>query len=82
MQQIARKGTQYVLKTTPVDVQILHFNERNELTGTFKYESRQGAIKALERMTGRSVSLRPMQTQSAERVETGAEIADIPANDE
>lgn len=76
------RTAQHVLKTAEKDVQILSFGKDNRLLGRFTYGTRQSAIKALKRLTGREVTLKPMQVGASEKVETGADIEDIPANDE
>lgn len=66
----------HVLRTSDEGVDIIAFNSKNEVMARFHYDSRAGAISALERMTGRRVTLKPMQTPSAERVETQQELLD------
>lgn len=72
----------HVLRTSETDVQVISFNSRNDVIGRFTYARRQDAIRALERMTGHKVSLKPMQTASSEKVETQQELSDIEFPDE
>lgn len=76
------RTAKHVFKTTPGKVEVLSFNSKNELMARFSYETRAGAIKAVERMTGRKITLKPMQTMTFERVETHQEIDDSITPDE
>lgn len=73
----------HVLKTMHASVEILAYNNRNQLVGRFSYHSRAGAIKALEKMRGEKVVLRPMVTEGAEKaVSTHIELSDDTRADE
>lgn len=82
MMQDTLRNAQHVLKTSGANIEIMSFNAKNERIGTFTYKSRPAAIKALVRMTGRVVTLRPMQTPDNWKVETHQELSDIPSADE
>lgn len=73
----------HVLKTMHASVEILAYNNRNQLVGRFSYRSRARAIKALEQMRGEKVVLRPMVTEGAEKaVPTHIELSDETRADE
>lgn len=73
----------HVLKTMHASVEILAYNNRNQLVGRFSYRSRVEAIKALEKMRGGRVMLRPMVTEGAEKaVSTHVELSDETRADE
>lgn len=73
----------HVLKTMHASVEILTYNNRNQLVGRFSYRSRVEAIKALEKMRGGRVMLRPMVTEGAEKaVSTHIELSDDTRADE
>lgn len=67
------RNAQHVLRIGD-KVEILSYNNRRDLMARFEYPTRPEALRALEQITGKRVTLRPMQTQSAELVETGEEI--------
>lgn len=76
------RGAKHVLKTTDKDVQIISFNDKNEVIGRFTYSTRKSAINALTKMTGQRIELKPMQTDGAERITVHQEDADSRQPDE
>lgn len=70
------RTAQHVLKTYPDKVEILSFNSKNELMARFEYKTREGALNAIEKMIGRKITLKPMQTVNSERVEVFNEVID------
>lgn len=61
-------NAKHVIRTSDYCVEVLSYDSKNSLIGRVQYPTRQGAIHAVENMTGKKIVLKPMQTADAERV--------------